>query len=143
MKDKLIQKVNEFCKNGNLELYRDILKDIFLKIGDANCKISARYDSDLSNHISNNDYCLIQISLRRKYDKSIHIIWIILHEFGHHLSGPIKKQYENDIKLLIKSEQNAWKLAENEIHNYPELLIEIVDFNEFKEKELESYYNKL
>ncbi|MDP2302340.1 MAG: hypothetical protein Q8N03_07950 [Ignavibacteria bacterium] len=143
MKDKLIQKVNEFCKNGNLELYRDILKDIFLKIGNANCKISARYDSDLSNHISNNDYCLIQISLRRKYDKPIHIIWIILHEFGHHLSGPIKKQYENNIELLIKSEQNAWNLAENEIHNYPELLIESVDFNEFKEKELESYYNKL
>jgi len=57
------QKVNEFCSKGNLEKYRDILEDIFQKIYDKGCQISARYDSTRSQHETINEKCLIRISL--------------------------------------------------------------------------------
>lgn len=133
-------KLNEFCEQGNLELYRDIIENVFLKIKEADCNISAIYNSDRSVHISGVNFCLIQISLSRKYQRPIHILWTILHEFGHHLSTPINSHNQGNIKLVIESEKKAWEHAYDNIQKYPELLIEITDFNDFKEKELESYY---
>ncbi len=138
---KSIQKVNEFCKEGNLEEYREILQDIFQKIENANCRITARYDSDFSVHEENNGKCLIRISLRNNNVVPINILWTIFHEFGHHISGTIEKKDENDFNKKILSEKNAWRNAKIEVLKYPSLNCRIDEFEKFRNECLETYVN--
>ena len=130
---ELEKRVDEFCENGNLDFNKSTLNQIFDKIRDNGCKISARYDSDISKHEYDyeNKISRIRISLSKKYDKSIHIIWTILHEFGHHLEGPISKKDEKNIEIRKSNELNAWKHAEKEIKNYPELFKLSSDFKDY------------
>jgi hypothetical protein len=140
--NKMNLKINEFCTKGDLESYREIIYKIFNQIEEAGCKINAIYNSNSSVHETiNNKSCHIQISLKCKYKKPIHIIWTIFHELGHH-TKPIKKENENNIILLIESEKKAWDYAYKQVNKYPELLSNVSDFNEFKEEGLRSYLKK-
>ncbi|MBI5539790.1 MAG: hypothetical protein HY951_07010 [Bacteroidia bacterium] len=139
---KIEQRVNEFCYKGNLEEYRDILKDLFQKIYDSGCQISTRDDSVVSQHETINEKCLIRISLHPINNIPIQTLWTIFHEFGHHLSGAINKKDENDWNIRYASEERAWEQAKIEVLKYPTLSKQINDFDKYKTKCLEDYLNK-
>ena len=134
----MTQKINEFCVKGNLEEFRNILQDIFHKIEKGNCTISARYDSEISSHVDS----IIRISLLPIYKKPLHILWTILHEFGHCLSGAIDKKDEYNLEVRIASEEKAWEYAEKELLKFPVLLEWNADFKNYKNECLKTYYNK-
>ena len=105
------QNINEFCKRGNLEKYRAVITNIFQKIENSGCRISARYDADVSLHEVFNGKCIIRISLQDIYKDQVQILWTIFHEFGHHVIGAIDKKDENNFEKRILCERKAWDFA--------------------------------
>jgi len=139
--DKELLKLNEFCKMGNLEEYRLILEGIFEKIYQSHCKISARYDGGPSIHEFRDasGTCHIRIPLLKYSGKPVEAIWVILHEFGHHLSGPISRSELKD-NVRMAREELAWKYAREQLAFYPELIGFISDFDEYASKCLKSHW---
>ncbi|WP_298152237.1 hypothetical protein [Flavobacterium sp.] len=136
--NKKEQKLREFCIEGNLGQYRNELEIIFNLIEAAGCRISSRTDEHSSQHVFEKDGCRIRISLQKKYENPLDIIWTILHEFGHHLSGKSSvPKFTKEQK--IEREILAWKIAEKYIIDQPRLFTEIRGFMEFKKKCLKSY----
>lgn len=134
--------INEFCYNGNLEKYRIVLVKLFKEIFDAGCGISARYDSSECSHSKDPKSCRIMISLQPGlHKKPEHILWTILHEFGHHFS-PLKLEDENDIDKIIDSEEKAWDWAENRFNSIREFKAVKNDFLALREKYLKTYYDE-
>lgn|GEM_PF-1001673 len=129
----------EFCDKGSLQNYKETLKMVFDKIWMSGCQIAAREDCDLSSHSFDEGRCIIRISLSKKYDDPIEIIWNILHEFGHHLSGDIDKAKLSDATTQLEREINAWKLARIEALLHPLLSVKISDFDQYKKKCLKGY----
>ena len=127
-KNKTDRTVAEFCAKGNLENYKEILKQIFEKIENKGCQISTREDDISSRHWFIKEKCLIQISFLQSYNNPLDIIWTILHEFGHHLSGEPNKADEGNLDILIEREKLAWDYAREELFSYPELNKSIKDF---------------
>jgi len=140
-KTEIQRNVQEFCKNGDLHDYREILLELFEEIHGEGCKISARYDDDTrSSHQYHETDCRIRISLRKNlYSNPLSIIWIILHEFGHHFD-PLKKEDEKDIDLRIQSEEKAWDWAHNRMLESDVLCKEKSDFLNCKTRYLDFYY---
>ncbi len=136
-------KINEFCQNGDLEEFRQVLISIFQKIENQNCSISARYDGGSSVHEFQNidGSCKIRIPIMNYSENPIEAIWVILHEFGHHLSGPIlRSDFRKASKeFILDREIRAWEFARNELENFPELLSKIKDFESFTLKCIASY----
>ena len=138
--DKKEQKVNAFCAKG-LENYRDIIAAIFKQIEKSKCHISARYDGGHSLHefTDTNGKCRIRICLQKQYDNPIEIIWIILHEFGHHLSEPMDVEDRSNFQLRIEREKLAWEKAEKLLILYPKLLELKSNFDNYQKQCLETY----
>ncbi|WP_075351364.1 hypothetical protein [Algoriphagus marinus] len=140
-------KINEFCQNGNLEEFRQVLILIFEKIENENCSISARYDRGASVHEfqNSNGECKIRIPIMNYCDNPIEAIWVILHEFGHHMSGAISlsdfRKAGNE--FILDRELKAWDYARNELIKIPELLSRIKDFDSFAGKCIASYERNL
>lgn len=129
--------LDEFCDKGKLEPHRETLFQILSDIHENGCKVSARYDADYSNIDPNTvKPNHIRISLS-KVSKPLDVIWILLHEYGHYLSGPRKTQ---DTKIY--REELAWQLADNELKKYVNLHSEMESYETCKNKCLQSYYNK-
>ena len=142
--NKKERRLNEFCDIGNLEDYKEILQAIFNKIDDANCSISARDDRGPAIHEFPNERgsCHIRIPLKTFTNNPIEGIWVILHEFGHHQSGRIdKKQFTKDI--IFQREKEAWNFAREELLLFPKLANDILEFNKYAQKCLESYRTNL
>lgn len=137
-------RLNEFCAIGNLEAYRDILREIFAKIDSAKCSISTRDDFGPSIHEfpDDNGKCRIRIPLRNFAQNPVQAIWVILHEFGHHQSGFIAK---NDLtnEVRMKREIEAWEFARKEMVLIPEFTSQLLDFDNYAEECLEDYRKKL
>jgi hypothetical protein len=136
--NKLTRTIDEFCKNGILEDYRDIIQDFFCYIEKENCKICARYDSKKSSHVDG----VIRISLLPIYKNSLEIIWTIFHEFGHYVSGAIDKKDEHNLEMRIASEEKAWEYAQKKITEYSKLAEQIGAFESYKSECLETYYKQ-
>lgn len=132
------QKVNEFCRDGNLESYRPELTVIFQRIWDKGCKISARYDMHACSHVFEPG-CLIRISFIKPFCHIEEMIWTILHEFGHHLSGYISKREEESRVTKVPRERLAWELARLEVLRYPRLAKQVEDFDRYAALLLEGY----
>lgn len=132
------QKLNEFCKVGYLEPYRNELSDIFDLIDSEDCNISSRTDEFSSQHIYDNETCRIRISLQRRYDDPIEIVWTILHEFGHHCSGRAPRVRLNKEQKVIR-EQLAWEYAEDMLCQFPKLLERKQEFISYMQKCLSTY----
>lgn len=132
--------LKEFCSKGNLQDYETILSEIITEIESAGCKLTSRYDEDIrSSHSYNEQGCLIRISLRKDiYQSPLFIIWLILHEFGHHIS-PIKKEEENILSIRIKKEQDAWKWAYKRMSKIDRLKKEESNFLTCKQLYLNTY----
>lgn len=133
------RKVNEFCKVGNLEDFREIITDIFIEIAKHGCRISARTDGGPACHDFQQEYCSIRIPILKYTTNPIDAIWVILHEFGHHLSGniPIAELHKDEIRLFRETE--AWDNAAEYVRKFPVLANRIAEFDIYAESCLSSY----
>ncbi len=139
---KIEEKVNEFCKKGELYDYRDILLKIFEDIVKKGCWIYPVeiFGDEKSSHQINGTCCHIEISLKsNQYSNPLDIIWTILHEFGHHLSG-----LPNGKEKSIERERQAWDLGQKILNEFPKLKVKEKDFENFRDTCLINYkkYNQ-
>lgn len=142
--NKIKKKVNEFCIEANLENFREVLVDIFSRIEENNCWISARYDAGPSIHEFPNDTgrCMIRIPINQFKDKPIKIIWTILHEFGHHISGRFDKNNASAPGFIIQREISAWEYARSYIIENEHLRDQIDEFNIYADSCLNTYIER-
>ena len=139
MVNKRQQKINEFCGLGNLERYRNELEGIFDLIEAHGCKISARTDEHSSQHVYDSiGGCHIRISLQEQYKAPVDILWTILHEFGHHLSGKSSTS-KHTKEQKLKREVLAWYYAEKLLGEFPRLSDMKPAFIAYKDECLDSY----
>lgn len=130
--------INEFCDNGKLEPFRDLITKILDDIQESGVKISTRYDVDFSNFedFRSVESKRIRVSLK-SVKEPLEIIWILFHEYGHFLSDRRKKEDSQ-----IAREELAWEKAEDIIKNYSELNEFSDSFERCKKRCLNSYYQK-
>ena len=137
IKNKDSRLLDEVCSVGKLEDYRETLRYIFLLINESGCKVSTRYDvgySNINDSVENGSH--IRISLVA-VQYPLDIIWKLLHEYGHFLSG--KRQPTDS---TIYREELAWKYADELLERYPELVIHKDAYERCKEECLISYRRK-
>lgn len=136
--NKRLQLLNEFCKNGKVEPYRELFNKILNDMLDDGVAISTRYDVDFSNYedYSTADSKRIRISLRN-VSEPLDVLWILFHEYGHFLSP--KRKFDDN---KIDREELAWEKAEEAIKRYPELTSFYSSFEQCKSRCLTSYYLK-
>ncbi len=131
---KLQRTTQEFIKEGKLHEYSDEVAAIIKKVDIEGCAISCHYRPDeSSSHSFAPDSNYIRIAMLDK-SESVHVIWDILHEFGHFLSGRPEKQGPDLNRELL-----AWDYAERELEDYPKLKIHSANFYAYKEHCLEDY----
>lgn len=133
-KSKIERLTDEICTVGNLEEYRNQTRSILDMITDSGCTVSTRYDvsySNIEDYIEGSNH--IRVSMVNG-DEPLTILWSLLHEFGHFLSG--KKSADDSI---VRREELAWRHADELLKKYPELLSKIDNYNAFKNKCLKSY----
>jgi hypothetical protein len=129
-----IRLLNEVCEVGKLEEFRHTLNQLFDEIGQSGCKVSARYDVEYSNIQDSIEHgSHIRISLKN-VGNPIDIIWKLLHEYGHFLSGNRKVG-----DSILQREELAWSHADNVLKNYPQLILLEESYDRCKEKCLNSY----
>lgn len=137
------RKIDEFCEVGNLEEFREIITDIFNEIAKEGCRISTRTDFGPACHNFQKEDCYIKIPILKYVANPIDAIWVILHEFGHHLSGdiPITELHKDDVKL--NREIEAWNIARIYVNRFPLLKDRIAEFNLYAENCIDSYRRML
>ena len=130
--------LDEICTKGGLELsYRSVLERIIIRIEKDGCIVTTRYDMKSSSYDTNIESDIIRVSLK-DVEEPLNIIWRLLHEYGHYLSGRAKV---GDQKM--QREDLAWKHADTLVREYPELLPRIDDYERCKEQDLNSYRRAL
>jgi len=131
------QKIDEFCKEGHLEDYRDLVTRILDDLQNKGVVISARYDVEFSNFETYDDTPEhIRVSLKN-VTVPLNVIWILFHEFGH-FESPKAKPGDN----IIEREELAWNFAEKTLAKYPELLKQKESFEACKKWCLNTYYRR-
>jgi hypothetical protein len=137
MNRKLESLIDEFCKKGNLFQFKSVLGEIISSIFESNCSIYCCDTCETSSIEQSKDgtyQTRIRISFKRPKEKSIHYIWDILHEFGHHLSG-----LPNGIERTIERESKAWELGLIQLRKYPELIEHEHDYIRYQKNCLKTY----
>ncbi|MEO6729830.1 MAG: hypothetical protein ABIN01_01340 [Ferruginibacter sp.] len=142
MSSRKEQKINEFCKEGNLEDFREVLALIIEEMEKSGCRIYARYNENRSSHEFFVKDCCMRICLKDIYNEPVELIWTILHEFGHHLSGRVKFD-EIDSSTKINREKIAWEKARPFVLKFPLLAEKIKKFDSYAEECLKGYINGL
>jgi len=134
------RKIKELIEKGNLEKYSDVLNVIIKDIHKSGCTLYFREDSDIrSSHSRTENNCHIRISLKEGiYKFPEFIIWVLLHEFGHHFQNNTKEDLRDKSKL-IAIEKDAWNFAEHKFNYYgfPENLKE--NFYQCRDINLNTY----
>lgn len=129
------QLINEICKNGLLEEYRDTIRAILEEIFANGAKVSCKYNETASNIDRDRvrPYHIRVSMIEVKHP--LNIIWNILHEYGHYLDWPVKQEDSR-----IDREKTAWRYAEQMLPKYPKLLDGIAYFEHHKNWCLSTYY---
>jgi hypothetical protein len=134
-KDRVVRLI---CSYGDLACYKSIISNLVDKTDELNCTISCRCDgirSSIEQSIYDHVESRIRIDLMNKNQEPLHIIWDILHELGHLISGK-----KNDtVRYSIERERIAWEIAYREMMQYEALSIYSDDFIRYKDKCLKSY----
>lgn len=127
--------IEEFIAKGKLGDFRQPVSRLISKIWDTPlCTISCCDVCERSlNRYQDGEGSFIQIAFKNRQGEPIHIIWDILHEYGHHLSGPPNGE------PLWNREVAAWEYAAEELKQYPELLKHKDAFLAYQEFCLETY----
>ena len=113
------RKLNELLAKGRLDKYSDIIRIIINDIYKSGCLLYFREDEDIrSSHSRNADSCYIRISIKNNlYKYQEYIIWIMLHEFGHHFQRNSIEDLQ-DNSMLYFNEEKAWEFAEKKFNHY-------------------------
>lgn len=137
MTDKLEKLKREFCHKGSLTQFENVVGKILVSIFESDCSISCCDTCETSSIEQATDGTFktrIRIGFKRPKEKSIHYIWDILHEFGHHLSG-----LPNGTERSIERESKAWDLGLEQLRKYPELIEHEDDYTKYRELCLKTY----
>jgi hypothetical protein len=137
MTDQIGRLKREICHKGNLSQFENVVGEILVSIFESNCSISCCDTCDTSSIEQAKDGTFktrIRIGFRRPKEKSIHYIWDILHEFGHHLSG-----LPNGEERSLERESKAWELGFEELKKYTVLLEHKEDYQKYREVCLKTY----
>ena len=136
------RRAEEICVNGNATEYVHEVTRLVEMIVQNKCNIACDYVNDYSRHLDSFEdgkSCRIWISVHKVRAKPIHIVWDIMHEFGHHLSGAPEKGEVEDTKRRLKREELAWNIAEMQLEGFPTLKLDLADFLEYKDYCLRGY----
>jgi hypothetical protein len=121
--------IDEICQVGKLEDYRMPLTDLITRIYADGLKVSTRYDVGHSS-ILNGHVRVTLIGVIHPLD----IIWELIHEYGHFLSGE-RKPEDTD----LEREEKAWFYADKLIVSFPHLVPHYEKYNICKQRCLKSY----
>ena len=127
--------VEEICAKAKLELpYRGLLEQIITRVEAGGCDVMTREDGKPSSYDPYTDRPpIIRLNLK-DVETPFKIFWDLLHEYGHHLSG--KRQPEDQD---MARETLAWKHADLLVHEYPDLLLRMDEYERSKEHDLNTY----
>ncbi len=131
----------ELITKGQLYGFEEIIEKLIRTISDANCDISCCdicTNSSIEQSTDDSNKPHIRIGFKTSRKKPIHVIWDILHEFGHFLSG---KANGKESKLF--REIAAWDLGMKHLQCYPKLIIYLDDYKDYRDNCLRSYQNKV
>jgi hypothetical protein len=127
--------LDEICAKAKLEsLFRPVLEKIIIRIEEGGCTVMTRYDISSSSYQPYREP-IIRVSLKN-VGEPLNVIWRLLHEYGHYLSGPLKPG-----DLPLQREELAWKQADQLVQEYPELILRMEDYKRCKEHDLNTYRN--
>jgi len=130
------RKAEEICVKGNAPQYLGEVTKLVQAIIDDKCEIACDYSSDRSRcqqSFDDETPSKIWISVRKVRAKPIHLVWDIMHEFGHHQSGkPERGEVEDPVRRLIR-EELAWDKAEALLQDYSTLKMELADFLSYRD----------
>jgi hypothetical protein len=131
--------LEEICTMGKLDLsYHSTLEKIISRIEKDGCSVMTRYDIKSSSYEPYADRePIARVSLKEVEDP-LYIIWRLLHEYGHYLSGKRKPE-----DRTMDREELAWKYADELVRQYPDLHLRIDNFEKCKGQDLESYRRAL
>jgi hypothetical protein len=116
--------LNEICAKGNLSEYREEVGEIISKIEHTGFRVSC-WDNSVQS-VTEWGSKLVRVGMKDNTGSKFHVIWDMLHEYGHVVDGqPTSQNPDYD------REFSAW---ENARHT----LIEIPRLMEFKD-EFEAY----
>jgi len=137
LRSKRERLINELCRKAQLEHYRSVLSKIVAMIEDNGCNVCT---SDIAVEsvysVTEGQTPVIRVGLF-KLDKPLWVIFRMLHEYGHHLSGP---KQEDDTPVY--REELAWKHAETLLPQYPELVKLMAEYEACRAHDLASYYRR-
>lgn len=106
LKSRRERLLDEICETAHLQSYRATLSEIVAKIEEDGCWVYTDHYGTESVYTSPLDCApIIRLSLVG-IDKPLWVIWRLLHEYGHHLSG---RRQLNDTDIM--REELAWNHA--------------------------------
>lgn len=117
--DIVTRRLHELTSKARLQEYSEVLTRIIEDIYSSDCKLYFREDEDIrSSHSRLEDDCYIRVSLKKGvYKMKEHVIWVILHEFGHHFQNSMAEEL-TDREIRYEKEKNAWDFAERKFEEY-------------------------
>jgi len=127
----------EIILKGKLNGFEETLEKLLQTIFDAGCDISCCDICENSSIEQSIDDFLkphIRIGFKTARENSIHIIWDILHEFGHHLSGKADGE-----EKTLERERVAWDLGLKQLFCFPELTGYVDNYKNYRDKCLKTY----
>ncbi|SFE64092.1 hypothetical protein SAMN05518672_108207 [Chitinophaga sp. CF118] len=137
LKSKRERLIDEICETAHLQDYRTVVTEIVIMIEADGCKVYTDHSRTASSYTSPmGQEPIIRVSLLW-VRQPLTVVWRLLHEYGHHLSGP---RIAEDTDII--REELAWNHAEVILQNYPQLLEMKMDFQQCKDHDLETYYAK-
>lgn len=109
--------LDEVCERGQMEQYRYLVKDVFDWVNNHGCRIMTRYERPESScEWSATEAPIIRLNPKNNADP-LDIIWTLLHEYGHFLSGkPATSRLNSQQKF--ERELLAWEYADKELINF-------------------------
>jgi hypothetical protein len=137
LNDKIQRLKREIVQNGNLIEFETAIGDIIQNIIESNCDISCDYtceNSRISQSIDNSFKSHIWLGFKNIKEKPNQIIWDILHEYGHHLSGKADGK-----EKTRERERVAWDLGLKQLSCFPELTGYVDNYKSYRDKCLKTY----
>ncbi len=131
--DKTSKLINEIC-SYSLQSYNESIGLIVRKILEVGARITVWETSEKSEYSPHEKRIFLGVKNRAE---ALHIVWSLLHEFGHHIDEIGKFGNKNDVEM--GRERRAWAYADIEVKNYSDLMSEITSYKLRKEYCLNRY----
>lgn len=129
----------EICDKANLWEFSKTIEKLIERIQKSGCEIfcsDIHEFSSLTQDLEGDNKSYIRLGLKNRKKYPIHVIWDILHEFGHHLSGK-----PNGNEKSVKREEKAWELGLEQLKQLPELTGHLDNYKLYQKNCLKTYKN--